>query len=111
VANPDYEKLLRQGLRSISVPEASPDFDAQIHLALAAPDRWWILGWRQVRPVLASAILSLGVSIVVLASTQTPAAKPPRFEAASPFAYAFQQSGIGLVGSADVISDDQDRAR
>ncbi len=60
----DY--LLRQGLRSLPVPETSPDFNARVHAALRRPAPWWRTIWNRTRPVLATAACSLLVTLALL---------------------------------------------
>src|ERR1019366_6949099 len=80
----DADALLRQGLRSLAVPEASSDFDSRVHQALAKPEPLWAVEWRRIRPVFASAVLSMAISVAILAVQQTAVPIRIHFHKASP---------------------------
>jgi hypothetical protein len=74
------DRALRDGLRALPVPEASPDFDARVLLALRAPQPWWRRLWQPARPLLLGASCSLAVTLVLLhwtLSAPTAAPRPP----------------------------------
>lgn len=69
------DAVLRAGLRALPVPQASPDFDTRVLVALrAAPPRpwgqtWWQTCQRGLRPVLGSAAFSLIGMLLLLRGT------------------------------------------
>jgi len=79
------EMALRQGLRSLPVPESSPDFNARVHAALRRPEPWWHSLWASARPVLCAGACSLAGMMALLSwathaplpSTRAPATPTP----------------------------------
>jgi hypothetical protein len=72
------EAALRNGLRSLSVPNVSADFDERILVALHRPKPLWLRLWQPARPLLAGASFSLLVTLVGLHwSLSAPLNGPP----------------------------------
>lgn len=70
-------QALRDGLRTLPVPDVSPDFDSRVLDALRAPRPWWQRLWEPARPLLLGASCSLSVTLVLLHWTLTaPAPRP-----------------------------------
>jgi len=77
------DRVLRDGLGALPVPDPSPDFDARVLLALRAPTPWWQRLWQPARPLLLGASCSLAVTLVLLHWTlSAPTAAP--FPSAAP---------------------------
>jgi hypothetical protein len=62
----DADIGLREGLRSLPVPETSADFAARIHAELRQPVPWWKTLWTTARPLLSGAVCSLVVTMILL---------------------------------------------
>ncbi len=60
------EIALREELRALPVPEASPDFDGHVLTALHEPASWWQALWQAARPVLSGAACSSLVTLALL---------------------------------------------
>ena len=85
----EYESdpALRQGLRSLPVPEPSSDFDARVHAALRRPEPWRLRFWKTARPMLAATACSLVLTLTLL-QRFTGASTSSWSQAASPSAEA-----------------------
>ena len=71
-------EALRTGLRSLSVPSVSTDFDERILAALQSPKPLWQRLWQPARPLLAGASFSLIFTLIGLHwSLSTPLSGPP----------------------------------
>lgn len=71
------DRVLRDGLGALPVPDPSPDFDARVLRALRAPTPWWQRLWQPARPLLLGASCSLAVTLVLLHWTlSAPVAAP-----------------------------------
>lgn len=71
------EMALREGLRSLPVPDTSPDFAARIHAALRRPVPWWQMLWVHARPVLGAGACSLIGMLALLHWTAQMPLTPP----------------------------------
>lgn len=83
----ETDRLLRQGLHSLPVPEAAPDFDARVHAALRQPAPWHRTLWTRLRPVLSGMACSLLITLALLRC----------FSGALPAVPAAKQNGASLA--------------
>ena len=75
----DSDDVLRETLRTLPVPELSPDFDARVLAGLRDARPWWHRLWEPARPLLAGASFSLVLTLALLHCTlTTPVAAPPQ---------------------------------
>jgi len=81
----ETDVALRESLRLLPVPDASPEFNVRVHAALQQPTPWWRPLWIHARPVLSGAACSLLVTLMVLKalSTTTPTPRRPSQPAAT----------------------------
>src|SRR3954468_19804407 len=66
ISDDQISALLKQGLRSVPVPEASADFDSRVRARLRRPQSPWQWLWGALKPALAPAGLSLAVTLAAL---------------------------------------------
>ncbi len=63
---PDWDALLRDGVRALPPVPVSADFDARVLAALCRPAPWRERVWLTLRPLLAGAACSLALTLAAL---------------------------------------------
>lgn len=66
VSPDEVDRLLREGLRSVPVPEPSAEFDSNIRARLRRTEPPWRIFWESTRLFLAPAACSLAVTLALL---------------------------------------------
>src|SRR5579884_1540625 len=76
MAEPSGERIdeaLKQGLRTMAVPDPGSDFDDRVIAAVRARKSWWYLIWDFARPVVSAAACSAVIMLAALhLALQTP---------------------------------------
>ena len=74
----ETDVALRESLRLLPVPDASPEFNLRVHAALQQTPPWWRTLWIHARPILSGAACSLLVTLVLLKTLSTTTPLPQR---------------------------------
>lgn len=100
------DMALREGLRSLPVPETAPDFDARVLDALRRPAPWWQTAWASLRPVLSAAACALVVLLPLLSSADArPDRMPLPLQTASPRSTARAFSPDSIAANPNLRGD------
>ncbi len=71
ITDEEVGTMLQHGLRQVSVPEASIDFDSRVRARLRRTDPIWWRFWNSIGPVLAPAVCSLAATLALLVWSST----------------------------------------
>ena len=111
----ESERALTEGLRNLSAPEPSADFNSRVLEALQRPEPWWQFILPRLRPLVSGAVCAIILTIVLTKAAlnspdSSPTVSPARAEHAVLAEDALDQPDL-KAGSFARLATDREPAR